>query len=227
MHKGIHVGLLIVMAIVITSCSFSSETAEKQSTDTPPATIFSSTETQDTNYQSVCDNRKDASLYEELLPLDPSGKIAYTAVGVYLINPVDNYNEKVYPVDAFKYYGRYGPLAWSPDGTMLAVVHYWYQRSGSVPSYSLEVVDFPNRQVCSVVDGRGELSLPAWSPDSRNLTVADWDSNELLNIAIPGSEASVIDNIVTRGTKPQWIDIHHVAFLQNNENTLRHLYTTP
>jgi Tol biopolymer transport system component len=140
-----------------------------------------------------------------------------------LVDPIDNEIEKVYPINSAKYFGRYYNLAWSPDGTMLSVVHYRYHKSGVPPNYSLEIVDFQNRKVCSVVDGRGELSLPAWSPDNRNLTVADWDSNELININISEIDASVIDNMITKGTKPQWINNNHVAFLKYNNNTLRRL----
>jgi dipeptidyl aminopeptidase/acylaminoacyl peptidase len=222
MHKGINIGLLFVMTIIFSSCSISPENNILQSTEPLPRINNTSIISQ-VSKNSVCDNRKNASLYEELPSIDPLGKIAYTAEGIYLINPEDNIIEKVYPIDTTKYYGRYYNLAWSPDGTMLSVVHYRNQKSGVSPNYSLEIVDFQNRKVCSVVDGRGELSLPAWSPDNRNLTVADWDSNELLNVTLPESEVSIIDNIITKGSKPQWIDNNHVALLKFNEDTIRHL----
>jgi hypothetical protein len=45
----------------------------------------------------------------------------------------------------------------------------------------------------------------------------------LLNIAITDFDVSVIDNRIPRGTKPQWMDNSHIAFLQNNEDALRNL----
>ncbi|MBN1438878.1 MAG: hypothetical protein JW929_05645 [Anaerolineales bacterium] len=140
--------------------------------------------------ERICEKRRDAYYYEKIPLINPNGKIAYVAEGINLVNPDDNTIETVYPAERGKYHGRYYFLAWSPDGTMLAVIHDWEGELG----YSLEVVDFPSGVVCSLLEGREAISRPAWSPDSRNLSVVDKGTKELVNIKIPDFEILIIDS---------------------------------
>jgi hypothetical protein len=158
--------------------------------------------------KGICENRRGAALYKEFPPIDPDGKIAFVADGVHLIDPKNNSIDVVDPLGS----GIYSSLTWSPDGTMLSVTHNLLKGG-----YLLEVVDFINGQVCSLLEGMGELSDPAWSPDGRNISVVDWESGELINVEISEMIVSILDNSVH--FNPQWIDNSHISYLLLNSDT--------
>jgi Tol biopolymer transport system component len=202
-------GVFILLSPFLYSCAsfieqtpnitHSINTSQSMQTENKPTTLKGN--------KSVCENRTGAKLFEKLPPIDPTGKIAYAAEGIYLVNPEDNAIEAVYPVDGLNNSGRFTNLAWSPEGTMLSVVHKWIGEQ----VYSLDVVDFTNGQVCSLIEARGELSEPAWSPDNKNISVADRESGELINIEISTMNVSIVENSVY--SSPQWIDNSHVSYL--------------
>jgi Tol biopolymer transport system component len=163
--------------------------------------------------KGMCEKRRDAALFEIIPRIDPDGKIAYSNEGIFLINPNNNLIEAIYPVEREKYPGRFLNLAWSPDGTMLSVIHQWVGGKG----YSLEVIDFPNGQVCSLLEGRGELSESDWSPNSQNISVVDMESGELINIEIPEMKITILSDLVY--SSPQWIDNLHISYLLWNSDT--------
>jgi Tol biopolymer transport system component len=195
---------------------FSSCTSSKISTPsitTPSFSTPSGTTEESATAQKpagICDKQKGNAFYYEFPPIDPAGKIAYIAQGLFLIDPANNAIEPVYPFDKLSFSTGDGELTWSPDGKMIA---FSIIGNGDIQM----IADFPNGQICPLIEKRGNLGTAAWSPDGNNIAVIDRDSEELLVINLSEMKAVILKDKVSQYSNLQWINDAQLAFAKRNQ----------
>jgi Tol biopolymer transport system component len=194
---------------------FSSCTSSNKSTPsitTPSLSTPSGTTEESATAQKpagICDKQKGNAFYYEFPPIDPAEKIAYIAQGLFLIDPANNAIEPVYPFDKLPFSTGDGELTWSPDGKMIA---FSIIGNGDIQM----IADFPNGQICPLIEKRGNLGTAAWSPDGKNIAVIDRDSEELLVINLSEMKAKVLKDRVPQYSNLQWINNSQLSYAKLN-----------
>ena len=91
--------------------------------------------------------------------------------GIYTINP-DGSDERLIAYGG-KNRGTPTHLVWSPDGRYIAFSDYdsyWSEEQGARQEHFIAIVEPDGSNFRRVVESEREISVPAWSPDSRRIT---------------------------------------------------------
>jgi hypothetical protein len=104
-------------------------------------------------------------------PLQASGHIAYANQGLHLLSLKDDITLTLHSTVPWVGHGTDGKLAWSPNARWIAF-HYYESAYHCDQGYLL-LADLATGRAYRVTHAARELSVPAWSPDSRWVSVAD------------------------------------------------------
>ncbi len=148
-------------------------------------------------------------------PLSGNGAIAYSNDGLRLIFPATQSSAVLHALTALGLDGVDRDFAWSPEGSRIAFLYTNLTPEPCASGY-LMLANLETGEIRPLLAAPGRFGRPVWSPDGRQLALAD--QNARLNLVRVGDGTwHTLGNTAVAGITPAWLDNEHIVYARPSE----------